>query len=139
MDEAGTVSLVDLQLAEPKSIRAFLCGQYYACKTTLCNSVMPKFMCFRFSIGGELVTLMNRVEKAVKIVGGLIMRTSMDEEAKISICNLRCSRVLCSSWSDVPEHMSKYFKLVLFTVYQIVRSVYLIFHVCYQNFILSLI
>lgn len=35
MDETGTDSLMDLQLTDPKSSRAFLCGQDYACKTTL--------------------------------------------------------------------------------------------------------
>ncbi|CAN6861598.1 unnamed protein product [Brassica oleracea] len=88
VDEAETDSFRDMPLTEPKSVRAFLCGQDYAGKTTLCNSIMQSFSASGFSYVENVRTLMNPVEQAVKTAGGMKIKTFMDEETKISMWNL---------------------------------------------------
>ncbi|KAJ0267042.1 Protein TORNADO 1 [Hirschfeldia incana] len=84
-EEETDSSFRDMPLTEPKSVRAFLCGQDYAGKTTLCNSIMQHFSASGFS---NVRTLMNPVEQAVKTAGGMKIKTFMDEETKISMWNL---------------------------------------------------
>ncbi|KAF3567568.1 hypothetical protein DY000_02017241 [Brassica cretica] len=88
VDEAETDSFRDMPLTEPKSVRAFLCGQDYAGKTTLSNSIMQSFSASGFSYVENVRTLMNPVEQAVKTAGGMKIKTFMDEETKISMWNL---------------------------------------------------
>lgn len=64
--------------------------------------------------------LINRMEQAVQTVGRMIIRTYIDEETKISMCNLvGMSSMLfrLHDLIDIPEHMSKYSKLVFFAFY----------------------
>ncbi|CDY17332.1 BnaA10g09660D [Brassica napus] len=88
VDEAETDSFRDMPLTEPKSVRAFLCGQDYAGKTTLCNSIMQSFSASGFSYVENVRTLMNPVEQVVKTAGGMKIKTFIDEETKISMWNL---------------------------------------------------
>ncbi|KAL0734803.1 hypothetical protein Bca4012_011013 [Brassica carinata] len=84
-EEETDSSFRDMPLTEPKSIRAFLCGQDYAGKTTLCNSILQNFSASGFS---NVRTLMNPMEQAVKTAGGMKIKTFMDEETKMSMWNL---------------------------------------------------
>ncbi|KAL1200506.1 Protein TORNADO 1 [Cardamine amara subsp. amara] len=88
IDEVETDSLKDMPLTEPKSVRAFLCGQDYAGKTTLCNSILQSSSSFGFPYVENVRTLINPVEQAVKTVGGMKIKTFKDEETKISMWNL---------------------------------------------------
>ncbi|CAH8389858.1 unnamed protein product [Eruca vesicaria subsp. sativa] len=88
-EEETDSSFRDMPLTEPKSVRAFLCGQDYAGKTTLCNSIMQSFSASGFPYVENVRTLMNPVEQAVnKAAGGMKIKTFMDEETKISMWNL---------------------------------------------------
>ncbi|VVB07913.1 unnamed protein product [Arabis nemorensis] len=88
IDEAEADSLKDMPLTEPKSVRAFLCGQDYAGKTTLCNSILQSFSASGFPYVENVKTLLNPVEQAVKTVGGMKIKTFKDEDTKISMWNL---------------------------------------------------
>lgn len=88
-DEVEMDSLKDMPLTEPKSIRAFLCGQDYAGKSTLCNSILQSFSASSgFPYVENVRTLMNPVEQAVKTAGGMKIKAFKDEETKISLWNL---------------------------------------------------
>lgn len=87
-EEVETDSFRDMPLTEPKSVRAFLCGQDYAGKTTLCNSIMQNFSASGFSYVENVRTLMSPVEQAVKTGGGMKIKTFVDEGTKISMWNL---------------------------------------------------
>ncbi|CAN8301826.1 unnamed protein product [Cochlearia groenlandica] len=88
IEEEETDTLKDIPLTEPKSIRAFICGQDYAGKTTLCNSILQSFSASGSSYVENVRTLMKPMEQAVKTVGGMKIKTIKDEETKISMWNL---------------------------------------------------
>ncbi|ESQ42898.1 hypothetical protein EUTSA_v10012444mg [Eutrema salsugineum] len=88
IDEAEADTLKDMPLTEPKSVRAFLCGQDYAGKTTLCNSILQSNSASGFPYVENVKNLINPVEQAVKTVGGMKIKTFMDDETKISMWNL---------------------------------------------------
>ncbi|GAV86849.1 hypothetical protein CFOL_v3_30275 [Cephalotus follicularis] len=79
--------LKDMPLTEPKRCRVFFCGQEYAGKTTLCNSISQNFSSSKLPLVDQVRTLMNPVEQAVRTVG-MKIKTFKDEDTKISIWNL---------------------------------------------------
>ncbi|ONI13581.1 hypothetical protein PRUPE_4G231800 [Prunus persica] len=79
--------LKDMPLTVPKSCRAFFCGQEYAGKSTLCNSILQSFSSSKISYVDQVRSLVNPVEQAVRTVG-MKIKTFKDEDTKISIWNL---------------------------------------------------
>ncbi|XP_015902618.3 protein TORNADO 1 [Ziziphus jujuba] len=79
--------LKDMPLTVPKSCRVFFCGQEYAGKATLCNSVSQSFSSSKLPYLDQVRTLVNPLEQAVKTVG-MKIKTFKDEDTKISIWNL---------------------------------------------------
>ncbi|KAL5548548.1 hypothetical protein UlMin_003779 [Ulmus minor] len=81
--------LKDMPLTTPKSCRVFLCGQEYAGKSTLCNSILQNFSSSKLPYMDQVRTIVNPVEQAVRTVGGMKIKTFKDEEdTKISMWNL---------------------------------------------------
>ncbi|CAH2069805.1 unnamed protein product [Thlaspi arvense] len=77
---------MDVPLTEPKSIRVFLCGQDYAGKTTLCNSILQSSSASGFPFVENVIAYVNPGDYAV---GGMKIKTFVDEEeTKISVWNL---------------------------------------------------
>ncbi|XP_057966226.1 protein TORNADO 1 [Malania oleifera] len=79
--------LKDMTLTVPKSCRIFFCGQEFAGKTTLCNSISQNFSTSKLPYLDQVKTLVNPVEQAVR-TGGMKIKTLKDEDTKISIWNL---------------------------------------------------
>ncbi|KAE8125429.1 hypothetical protein FH972_020236 [Carpinus fangiana] len=79
--------LKDMPFTEPKSCRVFFCGQEYAGKTTLCNSVSQNFSSSKAAYIDQVRTLVNPVEQAIR-TNGMKIKTLKDEGTKISIWNL---------------------------------------------------
>ncbi|XP_028758510.1 protein TORNADO 1 isoform X1 [Neltuma alba] len=79
--------LMDMPLTEPKSCRVFFCGQEYAGKTTLCNSISQNFSASALPYLDQVRTIVNPMEQAVKTVG-MKIKTFKDEDTEISIWNL---------------------------------------------------
>ncbi|XP_008227100.1 PREDICTED: protein TORNADO 1 [Prunus mume] len=79
--------LKDMPLTVPKSCRAFFCGQEYAGKSTLCNSILQSFSSSKIPYVDQVRSLVNPVEQAVRTVG-MKIKTFKDEDTKISIWNL---------------------------------------------------
>ncbi|KAL1534088.1 Protein TORNADO 1 [Salvia divinorum] len=80
--EPGIDVLKDLQMTVPKCARVFLCGQEYAGKTTLCNSISHSISPSKLPYLDHVRTLVNPVEQVIRI------KTCRDEDTKISIWNL---------------------------------------------------
>ncbi|WCJ33034.1 tornado 1 [Euphorbia peplus] len=85
--EPDTDLFKDMPLTEPKSCRVFFCGQEYAGKGTLCNSVSQNFSSSKLPYMDHVRTLVNPVEQAVR-TSGMKIKTFKDEDTKISIWNL---------------------------------------------------
>ncbi|KAF8409688.1 hypothetical protein HHK36_005767 [Tetracentron sinense] len=79
--------LKDMALTVPKSCRAFLCGQEFAGKTTLSNTIVQNFSSSKLPYMDQVRTIVNPVEQAVRTVG-IKIKTIKDEDTKISIWNL---------------------------------------------------
>ncbi|XP_060204621.1 protein TORNADO 1 isoform X3 [Lycium barbarum] len=79
--------LKDMPMTVPKSCRVFLCGQEYAGKTTLCNSIHQHFSSPKLPYIDQVRTLVNPIEQAVRPIG-MKIKTFKDEDTKISIWNL---------------------------------------------------
>ncbi|XP_047938746.1 protein TORNADO 1 [Salvia hispanica] len=80
--EPGIDVLKDLEMTVPKCARVFLCGQEYAGKSTLCNSISNNISPSKLPYLDHVRTLVNPVEQAIRI------KTCRDEDTKISIWNL---------------------------------------------------
>ncbi|XP_059662420.1 protein TORNADO 1 [Cornus florida] len=85
--EPETDLLKDMTMVVPKSCRVFFCGQDYAGKTALCNSISQNFSSLKLPYLDQVRTLVSPVEQAVRTVG-MKIRTFKDEDTKISIWNL---------------------------------------------------
>uniref|UniRef100_A0A164XN83 Uncharacterized protein n=1 Tax=Daucus carota subsp. sativus TaxID=79200 RepID=A0A164XN83_DAUCS len=85
--EPDTDLLKDIPMTVPKSCRVFLCGQDYAGKTTLCNSILHNISSSKLPYIDQLRMLRNPVEHAVK-TAGIKIKNCKDEDTKISIWNL---------------------------------------------------
>ncbi|WMV21429.1 hypothetical protein MTR67_014814 [Solanum verrucosum] len=79
--------LKDMPMTEPKSCRVFLCGQEYAGKTTLSNSIHQHFSSPKLPYIDQVRALVNPIELAVRPIG-MKIKTFKDEDTKISIWNL---------------------------------------------------
>ncbi|RWR75863.1 Leucine-rich repeat [Cinnamomum micranthum f. kanehirae] len=77
----------DMSLMVPTSCRVFLCGQEFAGKTTLCNSITQSFSSSKLPYIDQIRTLVNPVEQAVRTVG-IQIKTFQDNDTKISIWDL---------------------------------------------------
>ncbi|KAK4362479.1 hypothetical protein RND71_017720 [Anisodus tanguticus] len=79
--------LKDVPMTVPRSCRVFLCGQEYAGKTTLFNSIHQHFSSPKLPYIDQVRTLVNPIEQAVRPIG-MKIKTFKDEDTKISIWNL---------------------------------------------------
>ncbi|KAM3246980.1 protein TORNADO 1 [Capsicum annuum] len=79
--------LKDLPMTVPKSCRVFLCGQEYAGKTTISNSIYHHFSSPKLPYIDQVRTLVNPIEQTVRPTG-MKIKTFKDEDTKISIWNL---------------------------------------------------
>ncbi|XP_071736602.1 protein TORNADO 1 [Rutidosis leptorrhynchoides] len=78
----------DMPMTMPKSCRVFICGQDFAGKTTLCNSISQNFSSSKLPyIEQQVKTLVNPVEQAIRTTG-MKIKTFKDEDTKFSIWNL---------------------------------------------------
>ncbi|GAA0172385.1 hypothetical protein LIER_26222 [Lithospermum erythrorhizon] len=79
--------LKDMNMTEPKSCRVFICGQEYAGKTTLCDSIYQNIPTQKLAYSDHVRTLVKPVEQAITTMG-LKIRNIEDEGIKLSIWNL---------------------------------------------------
>ncbi|PHU23736.1 Protein TORNADO 1 [Capsicum chinense] len=79
--------LKDMPMTVPKSCRVFLCGQEYAGKTTISNSIYHHFSSPKLPYIDQVRTLVNPIEQTVRPTG-MKIKTFKDEDTKISIWNL---------------------------------------------------
>lgn len=112
--------LKDMPMTTPKSCRVFLCGQDYAGKTTLSNSIYQQFSSAKLPYADQVRTLVTPVEQAVRPVGGIKIKTFTDEEdTKISIWNLAGQHEFCSLHDLMfPGHGSASFFLITSSLYR---------------------
>ncbi|KAF5730503.1 protein TORNADO 1 [Tripterygium wilfordii] len=110
--------LKDMSLTEPKSCRVFFCGQEYAGKATLCNSVAQNFSSSKLPYIDQMRTLVNPVEQAVRTVG-MKIKTFKDEGTKISIWNLAGQQEFYSLLDIMfPGHGSASFFMIISSLYR---------------------
>lgn len=111
--------LKDMPLTEPKSCRVFFCGQEYAGKTTLCNSISQNFSSSsKLPYIEQVRTLVNPVEQVVRTVG-MKIKTFKDEDTKISIWNLAGQHEFYSLHDLMfPGHGSASFFLIISSLFR---------------------
>ncbi|KAK3199902.1 hypothetical protein Dsin_023317 [Dipteronia sinensis] len=112
--------LKDMPLTEPKSCRVFFCGQEYAGKSTLCNSISQNFSSSSSKLPyiEQVRTLVNPVEQAVRTVG-MKIKTFKDEDTKISIWNLAGQHEFYSLHDLMfPGHGSASFFLIISSLFR---------------------
>ncbi|XP_077221853.1 protein TORNADO 1-like [Tasmannia lanceolata] len=85
--EPETDLLKDMSMTVPTTCRVFFCGQEFAGKTTLCNSISQNFSSFKLPYLDQIRTLVNPVEQVVRTVG-IKIKTFKDDDTKISIWDL---------------------------------------------------
>ncbi|MBA0823099.1 hypothetical protein Goarm_019854 [Gossypium armourianum] len=110
--------LKDMPLTEPKCCRVFFCGQEYAGKATLCNSISQNFSSPKLPYIEQVRTLVNPVEQAVRTVG-MKIKTFKDEDTKISIWNLAGQHEFYSLHDLMfPGHGSASFFLIISSLFR---------------------
>ncbi|CBI26731.3 unnamed protein product, partial [Vitis vinifera] len=110
--------LKDMPLTVPKSCRVFFCGQEYAGKTTLCNSISQNFSSSKLPYMDQVRTLVNPVEQAVR-TAGMKVKTFKDEDTKISIWNLAGQHEFYSLHDLMfPGHGSASFFLIVSSLFR---------------------
>ncbi|PON43300.1 Mitochondrial Rho-like protein [Parasponia andersonii] len=116
--EMGMDTLKDMPLTVPKSCRVFFCGQEYAGKTTLCNSVSQNFSTSKLPYIDQVRTIVNPVEQAVRTVG-MKIKTFKDEDTRISIWNLGGQHEFYSLHDLMfPGHGSASFFLIISSLFR---------------------
>ncbi|CAK9155552.1 unnamed protein product [Ilex paraguariensis] len=116
--EPETDLLKDMAMTVPKSCRVFLCGQEYAGKTTLCNSIAQNFSSSTLPYMDQVRTLVNPVEQAVRTVG-MKIKPFKDEDTKISIWNLAGQQEFYSLHDLMfPGHGSASFFLIISSLFR---------------------
>ncbi|KAK1317113.1 Protein TORNADO 1 [Acorus calamus] len=80
-------SINDMEMAAPKTCRIFLCGQEFAGKTTLCNSIQQNFSSSKLPYIDMIQTLPNPIEQIIRTVG-IKIRTFHHDDRKISVWDL---------------------------------------------------
>lgn len=110
--------LKDMPMTTPKSCRVFLCGQEYAGKTTLSNSIYQHFSSAKLPYAEQVRTLVTPVEQAVR-PAGIKIKTFTDEVTKISIWNLAGQHEFYSLHDLMfPGHGSASFFLIISSLYR---------------------
>lgn len=79
--------LKDMPMTAPKSARVFLCGQEFAGKTTLCNSILQSFARAKIPSVDKIKTLVNPVEPILR-TQGIKIKVLEDDDTRISIWDL---------------------------------------------------
>ncbi|XP_050367631.1 protein TORNADO 1 [Argentina anserina] len=116
--EPETDLLKDMPLTVPKSCRVFFCGQEYAGKTTLCNTILQSLYLSKLPLVDQVRSLVNPVEQAVRTVGVKI-KSFKDDDTKISIWNLAGQHEFYSLHDLMfPGHGSASFFLVVSSLYR---------------------
>ncbi|XP_057485367.1 protein TORNADO 1 [Actinidia eriantha] len=116
--EQETDLLKDMPMVVPKSCRVFFCGQEYAGKATLCNSISQNFSSSKLPYMDQVRTLVNPVEQAVRTVG-MKIKTFKDEDTKISIWNLAGQHEFYSLHDLMfPGHGSASFFLIISSLFR---------------------
>ncbi|KAA8527036.1 hypothetical protein F0562_008735 [Nyssa sinensis] len=116
--EPETDLLKDMPMVVPKSCRVFFCGQEYAGKTTLCNSISQNFSSSKLPYMDQVRTLVNPVEQVVRSVG-MKVKTFKDEDTKISIWNLAGQHEFYSLHDLMfPGHGSASFFLIISSLFR---------------------
>ncbi|KAF4381233.1 hypothetical protein G4B88_015499 [Cannabis sativa] len=111
-------TLKDMPLTVPKSCRVFFCGQEYAGKSTLCNSISQNFSTSKLPYIDHVRSIVNPVEQAVKTVG-MKIKTFKDEDIKISIWNLGGQHEFYSLHDLMfPGHGSASFFLIISSLFK---------------------
>ncbi|KAL0362899.1 UNVERIFIED_CONTAM: protein TORNADO 1 [Sesamum calycinum] len=110
--------LKDMQMTLPKSCRVFLCGQEYAGKTTLCNSISQNLSPSKLPYLDQVRILVNPVEQAVR-TPSIKIKTFKDEDTKISIWNLAGQHEFYSLHDLMfPGHGSASFFLIISSLFR---------------------
>ncbi|XP_021739567.1 protein TORNADO 1-like [Chenopodium quinoa] len=108
----------DMPMITPKSCRVFVCGQEYAGKSSLCNSISYNFLSTKLPYVNQVRTLVNPVEQAIKSEG-MKISSFKDEDTKIFIWNLAGQQELYSLHDLMfPGHGSASFFLVLLSMFK---------------------
>ncbi|KAL3851152.1 hypothetical protein ACJIZ3_013034 [Penstemon smallii] len=108
----------DMPMTVPKSCRVFLCGQDYAGKSTLCNSISQNISPSKLPYINQVRSLVNPVEQAVRIPG-MKIKTVKDEDTKISIWNLAGQHEFYSLHDLMfPGHGSASFFLIISSLFK---------------------
>ncbi|XAR56764.1 hypothetical protein NMG60_11037351 [Bertholletia excelsa] len=116
--EPETDLLKDMPMVVPKSCRVFFCGQEYAGKATLCNSISLNFSSSKLPYMDQVRTIMNPVEQAVR-KAGMKIKTFKDEDTKISIWNLAGQHEFYSLHDLMfPGHGSASFFLIVSSLFR---------------------
>ncbi|OVA03829.1 Leucine-rich repeat [Macleaya cordata] len=116
--EAEIDLLKDMPLTAPKSCRVFLCGQEFAGKTTLCNSISQNFSSSKVPYLDQVKTLVNPVEQAVR-TEGIKIKTFKDDDTKISIWDLAGQHEFYALHDLMfPGHGSASFFLIISSFYR---------------------
>lgn len=79
--------LKDMPTTVPKSVRVFLCGQEFAGKTTLCNSVLQTFARAKLPTVDQIKTFVNPLEPIGR-TQGIKIKVLEDDDTRISIWDL---------------------------------------------------
>ncbi|KAK4439728.1 protein TORNADO 1 [Sesamum alatum] len=110
--------LKDMQMTLPKSCRVFLCGQEYAGKSTLCNSISQNLSPSKLPYLDQVRSLVNPVEQAVR-TPSIKIKTFKDEDTKISIWNLAGQHEFYSLHDLMfPGHGSASFFLIISSLFR---------------------
>ncbi|KAL2245246.1 UNVERIFIED_CONTAM: Protein TORNADO 1 [Sesamum indicum] len=110
--------LKDMQMTLPKSCRVFLCGQEYAGKSTLCNSISQNLSPSKLPYLDQVRILVNPVEQAVR-TPSIMIKTFKDEDTKISIWNLAGQHEFYSLHDLMfPGHGSASFFLIISSLFR---------------------
>ncbi|KAJ0601518.1 putative P-loop containing nucleoside triphosphate hydrolase, of Roc (COR) [Helianthus annuus] len=110
--------LKDMPMTVPKSCRIFICGQEFAGKTTLCNSISQNLSSPKLPYIDQVKTLVNPVEQAIKTTG-MKVKTFKDEDTKLSIWNLGGHHELFSVHDLMfPGHGSASFFVVVSSLFR---------------------
>ncbi|KAI3456845.1 hypothetical protein Pfo_013508 [Paulownia fortunei] len=110
--------LKDMHMTVPKICRVFLCGQEYAGKNTLCNSISQSISPSKLPYLDQVRILVNPVEQAVR-TPGMKIKTFKDEDTKISIWNLAGQHEFYSLHDLMfPGHGSASFFLIISSLFR---------------------
>ncbi|XP_008778807.3 protein TORNADO 1 [Phoenix dactylifera] len=105
--------LNDLPLTMATCCRVFFCGQEYAGKTTLCNSIFHNMNATKLPYMDQIRTLVNPVEQIAR-TADIKIKIIQDGDSKISIWNLARQNENCTLHDLMfPGHGSPSFFLII--------------------------